>query len=294
MPGGDNAEWFAMPIVRRSIMISAAMAFLNSTPFAADQSVAPETDLALVLAADISYSVDPDELDLQRKGYISAFRSPEIVKAIKSGFTGRVAVTYLEWAGPDSQAQIVPWTVIDGAETAFRFADRLAAETLHRSGETSISAALEQAALLFETAPPAPRRVIDLSADGYNNAGGSVLAAREWVLWRGITINGLPILTDDATNLEAYFRDCVVGGPGAMLFPVQRPEDFAQTLLRKLVTEIAWQGPAGLVQVAAHPSADCAAGEKQARDDYLRQLHDLTNGRSERWLPREEDWPTPK
>ena len=258
------------------------------------QELNEAVDLALVLATDISYSVDPNELDMQRRGYISAFRSKAIINAIRSGLTGRVAVTYLEWGGPETQAQIVPWTIIDSVAAANGFANALAGATLHRSGRTSLSAALDQAASLFKTAPPALRRVIDLSADGYNNAGDPVLQARERVLWQGITINGLPILNGDALNLEAYFRDCVIGGPGAILFTVRRPEDFARTLLRKLVLEIASHGTGRFSPVAALSSADCAAGERQARDDFLRQLDDLTNGRSERWAPREEDWPTPK
>jgi hypothetical protein len=278
---------------RWSSCLIAATLSMQSTQAAARDAV-EEADLALVLAADISYSVDPDELDLQRQGYVSAFRSPEVIDAIRSGLNGRIAVTYLEWGGPATQSQTVPWTIIYSAETAYGFADDLEMAALNRSDETSISAALDQAASLFEMAPHAFRQVIDLSADDYNNAGDPVLLARERVLRQGITINGLPILIGEATDLDAYFRDCVIGGPGAILFTVRSPDDFAKTILRKLVVEIAGVSDVRLVNIAATPSADCTAGEKKARDDFVRQLDHLTNGRPERWLPREEDWPIPE
>lgn len=263
--------------------------FLIPTALAAE-----EVDLALVLAADISYSVGPEELDLQRRGYVAAFRSPDVIRAMTGGPNRRIAVAYLEWAGPGTQAEILPWTIIDSPRAARALADALEDAALHRSGETSISAALDSAATLLATAPPALRHVIDLSSDGYNNSGAPVLEARARTLAQGITINGLPILTAEAPDLDTYFRACVVGGPGAILYPVHRPEDFATTLRRKMVTEISGLAPARLINANLPAPVDCLHGEKKMREDYLRQLDDITNGRSQRWQPREQDWPTPE
>lgn len=250
---------------------------------------APRTDLALVLAVDISYSIENSELDLQRQGYVDAFRSREVVRSIVGGYHGRIAVTYLEWAGPGMQVQLLPWTIIDSVAASSAFADQLEAAPLHRSGETSIASGLDTAAALFASAPPAARWVIDLSADGYNNSGGSVSRARDAAVWKGITINGLPIVKQTSEDLELYFQDCVIGGPAAALFPVFRIEDFAKTLQRKMVTEIS-----GRHQARPMPArvSDCAVGERRARENYLRQLDSLTGGKSERWRLREEDWPS--
>ncbi len=132
--------------------------------------------------------------------------------------------------------------------------------------------------------------MIDLSADGYNNSGSAVLQARNAVIAAGITINGLPIVNDDAPDLDLYFRDCVIGGPGAVLFAASQPEDFATALRRKMIWEISGRAQERVFLATA---TDCEVGERRAREDYLRQLDDLTHGRSERWRPRQEDWPEP-
>ncbi len=245
-------------------------------------------DLALVLAADISFSVGPYELDLQRRGYVQAFRSDRVVRAMTSGRYGRVAVAYLEWGDDRTQHLIVPWTVIDGRDTAAAVAEKLEVAPLYRSGETSISAALNTATDLFSSAPSAERWVVDISSDGYNNSGEYVELARNRGLWHGVTINGLPIESDDASELLDYFEDCVIGGPGAFAIAIDRPEDFATTLERKMVTEIASHSEL-IYRAASSEAADCHIGERKVREDYNKQLDDVTNGKSERWRWRENN-----
>ena len=246
-------------------------------------SAQERVDLALVLAVDISYSIGPYELDLQRRGYIRAFRSAEVIRTITAGRRGRIAVTYLEWAGENRQSQVLPWTIIDGFDSAYAMADALASAPLQRSGETSISGALDAARFLFSTAPPADRLVIDLSADGYNNAGDLVEEARARNLWFGITINGLPIVNDDAPQLEGYFRDCVSGGPGHFTIAVREFDNFAPTLKRKMIAEIAGIGPERVYLASDSGPTDCKIGERKAREEYNRQLDSITDGKSERW-----------
>ncbi|MEM7300107.1 MAG: DUF1194 domain-containing protein [Pseudomonadota bacterium] len=255
---------------------------LFCTPAHAEERV----DLALVLAADISFSVGPYELDLQRRGYVQAFRSRGVIAAMTSGYHGRTAIAYLEWGDESTQHLILPWTIIDGPESAQAVAKRLENAPLYRSGETSISAALNVATKLFSSAPSAQRWVIDISSDGYNNDGGHVTVARDVGLRRGITINGLPIESEEGSGLTAYFRDCVIGGPGAFTIAVDGVEDFAPSLERKMRLEIADQN-ARIYRVAAPDTTDCQIGERKVREDYNRQLDDITNGKSERWRWRE-------
>src|SRR5262249_37439258 len=159
-----------------------------------------------------------EEQQLQRDGYVAAFRDPEVHKAIASGLLGRVAVAYVEWAGPRTQATVVDWMLIDGPAAAEQFADTLARQPITRARMTAISSALGYAADAFNGSPyPGYRRVIDISGDGPNNSGRPVLAAREDVLARGIVVNGLPIMLKrgstsgffDINNLDDYYRDCV-------------------------------------------------------------------------------------
>lgn len=239
-------------------------------------------DLALVLASDISFSVGPYELDLQRRGYVNALGSPRVISAITSGRHGQIAIAYLEWGDAKTQRLILPWTIIDGPQAARAAADALQTAPLRRSGETSISQALIAATALFSSAPPASHWVIDISADGYNTTGAPVTKARDQALWHGITINGLPISTDEAPKLTDYFRDCVIGGPGAFLVAIDNPADFARALEQKLMLEIASPN-APLYRTFAANSIDCQIGEQNVGEDYNRQLDDITNGQSERW-----------
>jgi len=257
-----------------------------------------EVDVQLVLAIDISFSISTDEQDIQRQGYVAAFRDPEVIRAITSGLRGRISVTVLEWAGEDSQAQTLPWTLIADAEGAHAFADALDAAPVRRSGRTSISQALEAGLSLMRASPfAAERHVIDLSSDGMNNDGRRVDRLRDLAVYHGITINGLPILvgagTATTTPLDAYFRDCVIGGPGAFVAPVVHWRDFAGTLKRKLVLEIAGRAPEAMLIRASDSPADCLAGEKADLKDYIDQLERATGGNADRWRPREQDWPMP-
>lgn len=205
-----------------------------------------EVDLALVLAVDISNSMDPEEQDLQRDGFVEAFRSSLVQDAIKAGLLGRIAVVYMEWAGSRRQTVVVPWTIIEDPAGAAGFADRLAQAPTQRAPRTSISGAIDLGVrLLADSSLEASRQVIDISGDGANNEGRSVTQARDEALARGITINGLPIMLNrargygDVENLDAYYRDCVIGGSGAFMVPVRERQQFAQAIKTKIVREIA-------------------------------------------------------
>jgi len=220
-----------------------------------------EVDLALVLAVDISNSMDPDEQELQRQGFAEAFRSPPVHNAIGSGMLGRIAVAYLEWAGPSIQYVTVPWTQIGGLEDALSFADRLAQAPIRRGPRTSISAAIDASVrLLSESSVEAVRRVIDVSGDGVNNLGRSVTQARDQALAQGIVINGLPLLLNrpinswDAENLDEYYRDCVIGGLGAFMIPVRERHQFAEAIKTKIIREIAGAEPKASIVPAQAPS----------------------------------------
>ncbi|HJU32872.1 MAG TPA: DUF1194 domain-containing protein [Hyphomicrobiaceae bacterium] len=239
-------------------------------------------DLELVLAVDVSLSMDLDEQRLQRDGYVAAFRDPEVHAAIASGPHGRIAVTYVEWAGPPTQQVVVGWTVIDGAASAGAFADKLQAATISRARMTSISAALQFSGQLFETSGVRGiRRVIDVSGDGPNNAGVPVAPARDALVARGIVINGLPIMLKlangffDLPDLDKYYSECVIGGTGAFMIPIKDHSEFRTATRRKLLLEIAAPELAARVirvQASGDP-ADCMVGERQWRrymDGYFR------------------------
>lgn len=210
-----------------------------------------EVDVELVLAVDVSYSMDVDEQRAQRLGYVEAIRSPEVVAAIRSGLHGRIAVSYLEWAGSYSQHLVVDWKVIEDERSAGTFADALMESELQRFFRTSISEGLIFAAGLFrDSGYEGIRKVIDISGDGPNNQGRLVEAARDEVLASGITINGLPIMIKrptvgwyDIPNLDEYYRRCVIGGAGSFIVPVRDPAAFAEAIRRKLVLEIAGRTP---------------------------------------------------
>lgn len=249
------------------------LAFTQPAAPAAAQEL--PVDLELVLAVDVSRSIDEDEQALQREGYVNALAHPEVVAAIASGVHGRIAVSYVEWAGASSQAVILPWRVIDGRDTALAAAADLAqaSGTLMRRG-TSISGALLFSAGLFEgNGFEGFRRTIDISGDGPNNTGSPVTGARAAALTQGITINGLPVILrrggfgglPEPELLDAYYRDCVIGGPGAFTIPVRAAAQFADAIRRKLVLEIAGAAPE-MVPAAFIPAqaggTDCMVGER--------------------------------
>jgi hypothetical protein len=229
-----------------------------------------DVDLELVLAVDVSRSMDFDELDVQRNGYVTAFRDPDVLAAIRSGPLGRIAVTYVEWAGPQSQATVVPWTLLDGEQTLEAFANRLSGTARGRYMWTSISAGLIYAATAFEANTfTGPRQVIDISGDGPNNRGVPIEPVRESVIASGITINGLPLVLKrhgpySIPNLDVYYEDCVIGGPGAFLIPVNEMSQFALAVRRKLLLEIAGLQPRVMQasESGRPPRIDCLIGER--------------------------------
>jgi hypothetical protein len=225
-----------------------------------------EVDLALVLAVDVSESMDTEEQELQRQGFIEAFRSPLVHDAIRDGMLGRIAVTYMEWAGLHSRTVVVPWTIIEGPEGAAAFADRLNGYAISRARWTSISGAIDFSLdLLTKSNVEAVRQVIDISGDGANNQGRIITEARDQAVAKGITINGLPIMLKrprsiwDTEHLDLYYRECVIGGPGAFMVPVRERHQFAEAIRTKLIREIAGLAPEPLVQrVQAEPRVNCA------------------------------------
>ena len=259
-------------------------------PAAIPQPPSKRVDVELVLAVDISQSMDYDEHTLQRMGYVDAFRHKDVGQAVSSGPEGRIAVTYMEWGGDFDTIVLIPWTILDSPEAAKAFADKLANQPVSSLSRTSISNALYSAADLIEKNDiTSHRRVIDVSGDGANNAGDPIEKARDAVLKRGFTINGLPIMLKkpkefyDIDHLDRYYKQCVIGGPAAFIAPVFDLEQLAATVRKKLVLEIAGNdlAPPGTAPVqygeAAPPQGkgieraqlklptakqDCFAGEK--------------------------------
>jgi hypothetical protein len=235
-------------------------------------------DVEVVLAVDVSYSMDPDEQALQREGYIAAITSREFMQALRSGMNGRISITYFEWAGPFDQKIIVPWRLIDGPEAADAVANEIARAPYRRASRTSISGALIFAKPLFDGSGfRGVRRVIDVSGDGANNSGALVTMARDDVLSAGITINGLPIMlkrpnsfTMDIDNLDIYYEDCVIGGPGAFVIPIREREQFKEATRTKLVLEIAGRVPESPVVPAQARAAriSCTIGEQMWRERW--------------------------
>lgn len=224
-------------------------------------------DLELVIAVDMSRSMDLDEVRLQRSGYVEAIRDPDFIAAATSSGRGRIALTFVEWSGPPHQKIVVPWRVIDGAESAEAFASALAALPPEiGGGGTSISAAIGFASTLFDASELAgERRVIDVSGDGPNNYGPPVTEARDAAVAAGIVVNGLPILLRPSPivpDIVGYYSDCVIGGPGAFVLPVDNAAEFAEAIRRKLILEVAARPPAEIIPAAAREPADCLIGEK--------------------------------
>ena len=210
-------------------------------------------DLELVLAIDVSGSVDPIEAALQREGYVSALTNPQVIQAIRSGPMGRIAVIYLEWAGDQHQRVVADWSIIEDERSAILFTSRVAEAPFVTGRWTSISAAIDYSVAQFPRNPnEGVRKVIDVSGDGYNNSGRSVTLARDEAIALGITINGLPILNDRPNpmgagpapaDLDVYFETYVIGGPGAFMIPAKDFTTFGEAILRKLLLEIAGDTP---------------------------------------------------
>jgi hypothetical protein len=264
--------------MRGFAVLATALCILCAEARQAATAAPPEVDLALVLAADISTSMDVDEQQLQRNGYVAAFRNKEVIQAIADGTHGRIAVTYVEWAGPRIQYLVVPWTIIADRAAAEAFATALALAPLRHDAGTSISGGLEYAGTLFNQVDyDADRLSVDVSGDGPNNTGYPVTMMRDWLIRRGeaingrpATINGLPIMLErkpDTANLDIYYEDCVIGGPGAFIVTVNDAGSFETAIRRKLVLEIAGfpVQPTLVAASARSPRIDCLIGEKSGR-----------------------------
>ena len=243
---------------------------------------AAAVDVELILAVDVSYSMDMDELAIQREGYAQAIVSKEFLQALKTGPTGKVAVTYFEWAASSDQKIIIPWRVIDGPESADAVAAEIMKTPIRRASRTSISGAIYFAMPLFDENPyHGLRRVIDISGDGPNNNGTPVTIARDEALSKGIVINGLPIMvkepsysTMDIDNLDFYYEDCVIGGPGSFVVAIKDREKFKEAIRTKLLLEVADRVPKPQVVPAAEqekePRVSCLIGEKIWQDRWGR------------------------
>ena len=225
-----------------------ALAFALSAPARAAEQV----DLLLVLASDVSRSVDTRKFQLQREGYAAALSNPRVVEAIKSGPHGRIAICFVEWSGATSQKLVIDWTIVSDAASARKIGDQLIELPRSFADRTSISAGLDFSMSLLERAPfQATRRTIDVSGDGTNNSGRDIASARDEVLAKGVTINGLVILSDtplpwnpEHTNppggLDEYYRRNVTGGPGSFVMVAENHNSFGQAIVKKMIAEIAW------------------------------------------------------
>jgi hypothetical protein len=202
-------------------------------------------DVALVLAVDSSGSISEQRLSMQIQGYLDAVRHPSFIEAVHGGRYGRIALTFMEWTDARRQEQVVGWTVIEDAAGAQAFARHIQDALRPLPGWTSISGAIDfSAALLLESHFLTTRRVIDISGDGANNDGRPVTEARDAAVAAGITINGLPILEVEP-DLEAYYRENVIGGPDAFVVVARDTGSFGEAVLRKLLVEVAGIAPPG-------------------------------------------------
>ncbi len=233
-----------------------------------------EVDVELALMVDVSRSMSPAELEIQRRGYAEALTSDVVVAAIQSGLLGRVAISYIEWAGDTAHRVIVDWRLLESRDDAAAFANALTRRFSIGMRRTSISGALHHASASIDGNEYAGlRRVIDISGDGPNNQGAPVIRARDEIVARGMIINGLPLMTRDGIgsawhldDLDLYYRNCVIGGPGAFVIPVLTWPDFARAVRRKLVLELVGLQPpprprARIIR-AQQGGYDCLIGEK--------------------------------
>ena len=234
-------------LIRFALALAAAVLIAPALAQAAEQ-----VDLLLVLASDVSRSVDHPKFLLQREGYATAISDPHVLDAIKSGPHQRIALCFVEWSGFGAQKLVIDWSLIDAAGAARKFGDQLLELPRSFADRTSISGGIEFAAAQMEHAPyEAARHTIDVSGDGTNNAGRDVKLARDETIARGIVINGLVILSDrpvpwnaEHTNppggLDKYYQDYVVGGPGAFVLVAENFNSFGRAIIKKLIAEIAY------------------------------------------------------
>lgn len=267
---------FRLARFQRGLAAFVALVMLTAGSAHAERAV----DLELVLAVDVSMSMDFGEQKLQREGYVSALRDPQVIRAITDGALGRIALTYVEWAGSHIQSVVIPWREINSAATAEAFAAELENRQISRARRTSISTAISMSASLFEESGFAGRRrVIDVSGDGPNNGGRPVVPVRDEALAKGIIINGLAIMLPrtsgaysffDIPDLDRYYAACVIGGPGSFVLPIKTRAEFATATRQKLLLEIA-----GLMPGDATPGKNKAPSRAPTRQraDLPVQLH---------------------
>jgi hypothetical protein len=255
----------------------AASAAPTVPKFADTRASAVPVDVELVIAVDVASSLDPSAHAPQREGYVLALTSKEFLQALREGAHGKIAVTYFEWAGQSDQKVLMPWRVIDGPESADAVAAEIARAPMRRASRTSISGALRIAKPLFDDSGyRGLRRVIDVSGDGANNAGPLVELTRDDVLAAGITINGLPIMLKrpyrgqmDIDNLDEYYEDCVIGGPGAFVIPIQERGKFIEATRTKLILEVAGRQPEPqTVPIASRARVSCTTGERMWQERW--------------------------
>ena len=251
-------EHVLMP--RRWVTLFALVALAAAAPARAQDKPqsrpSTEVAIALVLAVDASGSVSNGRFELQKRGYAAAFRNPQVLSSIRSLDTQSIAVTMMQWTGPRLHVQVVDWTLVkDETSTNALAAAIEAAPRQLFGGGTSISGAIDFSRLLLAQNPfNALRRVIDISGDGSNNTGRSVTQARDEAVRDGVGINGLPILTLEP-YLDRYYYDNVIGGPGAFMIPAANYDNFADAILKKLITEIAAIAPGAAQSFAMLPAS---------------------------------------
>jgi len=243
--------------MRRLLTVACIIVALSSALCVRTAQAADDVDLLLVLAADVSRSVDTQKFQLQREGYAAAIANPRVLDAIRAGRFGRIGLVFIEWSGFGNQKVVIGWTAIDGPQAARAFGDRLLESPRSFADRTSISNGIDAAVAELKHAPwQAERQTIDVSGDGTNNSGRDVQAARDDALNLGITINGLVILSDNPlpwnpehTNppggLAKYYRDNVAGGPGSFVMEAKDFHSFGEAIIKKMIAEIADAGTTG-------------------------------------------------
>ncbi|MBL6455107.1 DUF1194 domain-containing protein [Belnapia sp. T6] len=233
--------------MRRRVILGAALA-MPAILRAGRARASTPVDVELVLAVDVSRSVDPEEQELQFSGYEAAFRDRRLIEGIAGGPVGAIAVTMFTWSDWHIQNTVVPWMLLDGAPACHRFADAVANAPRRTWLYTSISGAMDYAAKQFGQGFEGTRKVVDISGDGVNNSGRPVAEAREEALAQGIVLNGLAVLdrspppaalSSALPPLDTYYRQEVIGGPGAFLVVAEGFQAFEAAVRRKIIREIA-------------------------------------------------------
>lgn len=279
--GGSGFAYPLIPMKFTGLSFCLLLSLLFVVALPASARSADQVDLELVLAVDVSHSMDRTEQRLQRDGYVHALRHRDVVRAIKSGPNGRIAIAYMEWGDPGFQSIVLPWRIIGSQQDADKVATELARQPIGLARRTSISAALRVAAhMIARNGISSLRQVIDVSGDGPNNIGEPVADARADIIGQGIVINGLPFIVKrphqissffSVPDIDRYYEDCVIGGNGAFSIPVSNQQEFTTAVRRKLINEIAAYPPTPRllrrIQFNSAPKThartyDCLAGEK--------------------------------